>query len=126
MVRLRDLGLVAGLAGALVVGVGAYRLLAGDAGLGEVLLAAPGIALAAGLAVGAATVGYRGRSRTAAVLGGVAGAGLAGLHAGLAASFDVASVPVLAAAGLASGLAAYLVYLAIIPPQPQGAEPPDP
>lgn len=122
MVRLRDLLLVPGLAAALAVGLGAYRALAGDAAPGEVLLGLPAAAIVPGLLLGAAAVGYTGRSRLGAVLGGTAGAALAGLHAGLAQAAGVADPIVLAAGGLASGIATYLGYRAILPPQAPAPE----
>lgn len=128
MPRSRDLILVAGLAAALAVAVATYRALAGPAGLGEVLLGPPAAAIAPGLLIGGASLGYKGRSRLGAALGATAGAALAGLHAGLAASAGIDQLPVLAAGGLASGLAVYLGYRAILPPEGDGSgegEPPE-
>lgn len=125
MARLRDLLLVLALPAALAAGAATYRALAGPAALGDVLLGPPAAAVLPGLLVGAASLGYRGRSRLGAFVGANAGAALAGFHAGLAASLGVAQLPVLVAGGLASGIAVYLGYVTMLPPEGDEADPED-
>lgn len=121
MLRIRDLLLGIGLVASVAVGLGAYRAVMGPLPAGYVLLHAPALAIGPGLVLGAAAVGYHSRSRLGAILGGAAGAGLGGLHAAVAETAGVTNLVVMATGGVASGLAAYLAYRAILPPEPEGS-----